>query len=220
MPEFAPDALTDVESLRAWLGEEDAPEAALIDAINGVSRQIRQYLGRQLVPLEEDVTKRFVYDGGGILDLLETELRSAAPTITLYSDMPTSEQVVLSAADASSEAEYRLEPRGGTPEGTYLWVVLPRLQPKTVTTSSYAVDREDKLIEVSITGDWGAGVVPGDVKLAANIAAADAFRNPEGVEQRQLGQGMLSADQDDEYAFGLSKRVRGILRPYRRISLG
>jgi hypothetical protein len=220
---LADDALTDVASLRAWLGEEDAEEEACEDAINGVSRNIRNYLDRQLVPFEEDAEKRFLYDGSGFLELLGTELRFGAgvsdPVITLYVDMPVSEQVVLSAGDASSEADYRLEPRGGTLEDTYLSIILPRLDPKTLTSSSYALEGEDKQIEVKIVGDWGAGVVPGSVKLAANVAASEAYRNPEAGEDRQLGPLSIDSDDTDDFAFGLSKRVRAMLKADRRVAL-
>ena len=216
------DALTDVDAVRRWLGDPDDwgddDEAAVADAINGVSRSLLLWMGRQFVD-EIAVTKRFTYDGGGYIDLTNTELKveQTALAITAYSDFPTSEHVTLAAATATTEADYRFEPRNGTLEGTYLWIVLPRLAPKTLSGTTYEPLGSDKLVEISITGDWGAGQVPPDVKLACTEECAFLYRNPEGAEDRSVGPYSMS-DSDDN-TFGLSRRARERTRGHRRVNL-
>lgn len=212
------DALTDIGSVRSWLGESDADQEAIELAINGISRSIKWWTGRQLAPPELAVVKRFAYDGEGILDLTTTELKGAPTSITLWADLPTAEQVVLVAGSASVEGEYRLEPRNGTEEGTYLSLVLPRVNPKTIASGrGYEPSGDDKLIEVAILGDWGADQIPGDVRLACTEEAAARFRNPEGVDDRSVGP-YATRDTDDG-TFGLSKFCRERLRAYKRTNI-
>lgn len=211
--ETEPYALTTKESLKAWLGDEAWDERAAVDAINGVSELMHLYMDRQLVPTEDGMTKRFQYDGDGILDLRGTELR-AATAITVYSDMPASQQVVLSAGDVNNEASYRLYDLRA--QGAYLSLLLPRLTVRTLTSSEYALDPLDKPIEIAIAGNWGAGVIPGAVRMACNVAAAEAYGNPEAAAERSVGASNVDQDEDDDWSFGLSKRVRRMLREFRR----
>lgn len=213
---LAPYALTSTTALRAWLGDPDAGQVELEAAINGVSKSIRHFTGRQFKPAETAVTKRFTYDGSGILDLAKTELADEPTAITLFTDLPTTEHLALSPATATSEADWRLEPRGGTDEGTYLWLALPTLEPRSSSETGYAPDGDVKLIEVTVEGDWGTATVPGDVELACMVGCADLYRSPEGADERRLGPLALDHDDDDDFAFGLSNRVREMLRPYRR----
>ena len=211
-----PYALSDVESFREWIGEEDAPEGACEQAINGVSDSLRRYLDRQLMPVQNNVEKTFWYDGSGFLDLSGTELRfgDTTPTITLYADLPASQQVVLAGATVSSEADYGWEAQ--THEGTMLQLVLARADAMTYSTSDYSRNAIDKGVSVKIAADWGAGVIPALARLACNIAAAEMYRNPEAGDARSLGPLQIDADEDDDWAFGLPRRVRRMVSPLRR----
>ena len=201
--------------MRAWLGDAGADQAECEIALNGVSRSIRWFTGRQFKPKQDAATKKFAYDGNGVLELTDTELR-VLTSITLYTDLPASEQLVLAAATGTSEADFRLEPRGGTEEGTFLYLALPYLDPKSLSETGFAPDGDIKLIEATVVGDWGTDVVPGDVELACLTAAADIYRSPEGADERRLGPLSLDHADDEDWAFGLSTRVREMLRPYRR----
>lgn len=215
-------ALADVASVRRWIGDAEVDEDLVEDGVNGVSQSILRWTGRQFAP-EVGVTKRFVYDGEGILDLTSTELRIADPVVTplvvtAYSDLPASEQLVLVDAAVDSEGDYRLEPRQGTSEGTYLWLVLPRLQPRSSSTTGYQPSGDDKLVEISVEGDWGADQVPPDVKLACIEEVARLLRNPEGVQDRAVGP-FVTREAEDASSFGLSRRCRERLRPFKRTNV-
>lgn len=190
------DALTTVAQLRLHMGESALDTTRAETAINAMSRTIRSYTGRQFLPDENPATKKFKYDGRGMLMLAQsrswaTELKTVT-SIMLFSDLPSGQQAALSAGTPNvTEADYRLEPRQGTRESTYLWLTLPMVTLEQVPVGpapgGYQLAPESKKIEVTIVGRWGAAVTPGDVEAACLIAAANYLRNPEAFASRSLG---------------------------------
>jgi hypothetical protein len=224
-------ALTSLEKARLQvLGDADdtAQDERLTDLVNAFSLSVINYVRRQFQPTEDGATKRFSYSGKGVIDLTVIddqpyELR-AVTAITLYSDMPASYQVVLSNGDASNEADYRLNPRNKTREGTYTWLLLPTQLslPPVASTSPTRLGPELKEYEISITGDWGAGVVPSIVEKVVLRELANDFRNPEGFQNRSLGEFAVTEMIDgggSGYA-PLSWGSKRLLEPYRRPVIG
>lgn len=224
------DALTTVADLRNHIGEQSLTVARAERAINAMSRTIRNYCGRQFVPREGDQTalaKKFRYDGSGMLVLgaspsYATELRQVT-SIVLFSDLPSANQVTLSAGTANvTEADYRLEPRQGTREGTYLWLTLPSIPPSLIpdgpSPGGYTLEADTKRIEVTITGKWGAGDVPEDVEAACLIAATNYLRNPEAFQSRSLGDFSFTESVPTAIDTGqsLPRDARALLYDYRR----
>jgi hypothetical protein len=214
---IATDALTTIQAARSYVGDPNADQNLITVLINSASRSIRQYTSRQFLPAETAVAKKFRYDGAGILDLPFTELRTVT-SIVAYTDLPSADQVTLTPASGTTEADWRLEPRQGTSEGTYLWLILPTTLPwKQDSTSAYP-PRWDKGIELTITGNWGAATVPGDVEEACLMAVANRYRNPEGVTSRTLGALSISDIPDaPNFSSSLPRAARYILNPYRRV---
>lgn len=190
----------------------DAPhlDADVLEAhVEGYSRAIQQYLEREFKPATAAAARKFRYDGHGVLDLAPYEL-TAVTAVTLYTDTPSPD--TLENGDASTESDYRLEPRNGTAEGTYTWLALPEV-PET--------PRRRRLgVEVTVTGDWGAGTAPADVQLVCARLAAAAWRNPEGFESRQLGELQFTEDVAPGEEYGLPRSARRALARYRRPRFG
>ncbi len=156
--ELAAYALTTIEDVELYMdrvgvqgsrGSEADELRFIASLINAKSAAILAYTRRQFKPTENAATKKFLYDGSGRVLLAPYELRTLT-TARLYTDRAESAWRTLQPQTASAEAEYTLEPRQRTVVGTYLSLILPRL------------GRGD--YEVSIIGDWGAGIVPADVK--------------------------------------------------------
>lgn len=201
------DALCTVDEAQSYLGDPGADTTVLELVVNGKSRAIQRYCRREFCPKTAAEARSFSYDGSGILSLSPYELR-AATTITVNgSEIQTT--------------GYRVEPRGKTPEGTYLWLLLPAYGPGR-STPSIAVDLPPTEFghEVIVTGDWGAfddhTDVPGDVKLACLIAVAQGWRNPEGFQGRSLGELDIAVGAADFDNSSLPLAARQLLSPYRR----
>ncbi len=209
-------ALTTVQAARGRLNDDDADLDKLEGLINGYSLAVKKYTRREFVPTFPDPDtdpaqpRSFFYDGGGYLDLVRYELRTVT-SIVMYSDLrPVSSQTILSAGDANTECGWRLEPRPGTDEDTYLALALP------IRDVPYG--RRNYGIEVTVTGHWGVGYVPGDVEMATLTAVADAWRNPEGFATRSLGE-LTFSEQADEEGGSLPQASRDLLIPYRRSTI-
>jgi len=211
-----PDALTTVAKVQTRPGMAGVDGGRIEDSINAFSVAIKRYIRRQFKPTETGITKRFRYDGNGILDLgaddPPTEL-SLLTSITLYSDLPASSQLVLFAGDASSEADYRLEPRNKTEQGTYTWLVLPLADFRRASTSLTPIIGRVREAEVKIVGNWGAGVVPADVELACIREVTNDLRNPEGFSSRSAGD--FAFVEDPSASWPLSRKTRQLLDSYR-----
>jgi hypothetical protein len=215
------DALSDIERVKDCVpAAANAKQTRLELLVNSYSRTIRHYTGRQFKPAETALTKSFRYDGLGLLILSKTELRTVS-AIVLFSDLPAADQVTLQPASGSSEADYRLEPRQGTLEGTYLQIALKRLcgwDFKTDSATGNAPSRSTVFAQVAITGDWGAAVVPGDVEHALMIAIDNALKNPSAMASQSLGGLSFSEAIDAADATGqaLPRDARALLHEYRR----
>lgn len=208
-------ALTTAQKARSYVKRvptDNSADPLLETLINAYSKAIINYVEREFKPKTDDATRVFRYDNGGYLSLAPYDLRSVT-TVTLYSDLPTSSQDVLDPQSDTIESEYRLEPRQGTPEGTYLWMVLPN-----VTRSAW---RRARVGQVSILGNWGMNETPADVELACLIAVANSYRNPEGFASRSLGE-LSFTEADTAAAVGgaqsLPPDARALLGPYKRNS--
>jgi hypothetical protein len=202
-------ALTSIENVELMLdrvgsqgsrGDEADDLRWIARLINSFSKTIQDETGRQFMPTENAVTKIFSYDNTGSLGLAPTEAR-AITTVTAYSDIPGSEEVWTPAYTGG--LDYWAMPREQTSEGTYLWLEVPR---------RYYWGRGD--IQVSILGNWGAGVVPEDVAYVCEAEVANAYNRAtarvtslEGLEVNDVG------------PFALSRRSLDILSAYRNTAL-
>lgn len=199
------DALATVAEARTWLRDPAADQTAIEILINGYSRAARIYCRRQFAPTETAAAHSYRYEGGGFLDLSPFEARTVT-AVVVGTDLADADEVTLDAQTSTQEAEYRLEPRQGTIDGTFLRLSLPAYRP-----------RPPHHYQVTVTGDWGMEAVPADVKLACLISVAGGFRNPEQFGSRQLGELSLSeVDAFNEPGFSLPSAARNLLRPYRR----
>ncbi|HXH36039.1 MAG TPA: hypothetical protein VNJ54_16795, partial [Plantibacter sp.] len=201
-----PIALTSIEDVELLLdrvglqgsrGDEEDDDRLIAFYINAFSEQIQRYTRRQFLPLEANTAKVFRYDGSNTLSLAPSEARSISE-IRFNTDQAVSAQQVITADS------YRSEPRQKSESGTYLGLVLPTT---LVGSSSYWAD-----IQVSITGNWGAGIVPDAVQYVCAAEAANAYmratqRAPRGVAAEDfLG--------PDIGPFPLSRRSMAVLDDY------
>lgn len=217
------DALTTLEACRVhlkrpqtWNQDEQDRVQRLI---NAYSRQIRLYTGRQFVPAESAVTKKFRYEGSGMISLSPFELNGAPTTITLGTDLPTSSWQVLPAQDANTESQYRLEPRQGTLEGTYLWLSLPEIGMYSPLAPETLVSRRARGHEISILGNWGMGQLPADVELACMIAVSNGYLNPSAMQSVSVGGMSLSEVVESggqSEGIALPRDARSLLAQYKR----
>jgi hypothetical protein len=207
---LAANALTSVANARLWLRDSQADQARLELMINSVSLLIAAYTRREFVPAVNAATRRFRYDGGGILSLAPYDLRSVT-AIVLFSDLPSSSQRTLAAQSPTQAGEYRLEPRNRTPEQTWLRVALPVLPAPAGAARAFGY-------EVAVTGDWAVGSVPADVEEAALIAIEDMWRNPGGAASRSLGafevvgEVPVPADAGDALPRAARQKLRRLMR--------
>jgi hypothetical protein len=172
--------------------------------INSYSAAVIRYCERQFRPVETAATKTFAYRGRGFLSFAPYDLRNVTAMSFGGAGVTTTPLV--------QNTDYTLEPRGQTPEGTYL----------------YATIRRDFLPwpvfgwpQVVVTGDWGMPAVPADVEQATLIAIADGYRNPEGAASRGLGELAYQEVPEPVETAGrsLPPDARALLTPYRRLVL-
>lgn len=175
--------LTTLASVREYLqlsaGQTDT-DALLSTFITQASQAIMRWTGREFAPQSAATTRKFRYEGGGVLRLAPYTLASSVtPTITIDTDGSTPSNTALTVDD------YRLEPRNA-PDGVYTHIELRNFGPSARTSSvDYWRSRQ-----VSITGTWGYASVPDDVKLAANIAVGFLMRNHSALPAHDLGEDM------------------------------
>ncbi len=202
-------ALTTMEAAEVFLARTGTQGAAIQEAdddtylellVNAYSDAIRDYCEREFKPQVAAETRRFRYNGSGLLSLAPYDLRTVT-AITMNADLPTASQTVLSAGSATTEADYRLEPPQKTLLGTYLALTLPL---NRYTNS-----------EVSVAGAWGAATIPASIELACLIAVRDAYPT--------AGGGGLSSPFDgddpgagDSSVSSLPQAARALLGPYKR----
>ena len=200
------DALATVDQARAMIRDQAADNDLLELLVNGYSRACALYTRREFAPATDDVSRTFRYSGGGWLDVTPYELRAVA-TVVVGSDLATVDQVTLDEQSGTQQAGYRLEPRQGTLDGTFLRLSLPTM---------HALEPHHH--QVTVTGDWGMTTVPPDVTLACLIAVANGYRNPEAFASRQLGELALveAGGGGDIAGQSLPDAARNLLKPYRR----
>lgn len=220
------DALTTIENVKLLLSsskQDPNMDDKLQLLINSYSRAIRLYTSRQFLPVETAISKKFRYEGNGYLNLPNTEV-TAVTSMTLYTDLPQTSWVVLAGQNATTEAQFRLEPRNGTLEGTYLWLTLPEIGMFSPLVPEPIVTRRARASEITVLGNWGAGVVPGDVEHACMMSVANAYRNPEGFAARSLAGFSFSEMAESqvlaETGLSLPRDARALLAPYKRPSYG
>ena len=202
-----PHDLTTVETAKAFARIKRADSTSdlrLPILISAMSRAIGRYTQRQFVGLNHptsdggpvdtavEVARRFAYDGSGYLSLAPYEARSIS-SVTLDGDALTE---YTTGSDLDSD-EYAPRPLQQTPEGTYLSLML-------FETNADAI--------VEVTGLWGIVDVPEDVELACLHAVSDAYRNPEGVPSRSIGDGLVVGE-DSEEGGSLPRAARALLSP-------
>jgi hypothetical protein len=179
------DALVEYEEALEYVGEKGAAPGSIELLVNAWSRRLQAYLGRQLKPqTEAGTTYRFRYDGSGYLSFQPFELADCE-SIVLGSDLPLGVQRTLLAQTAELAAEYRLEPRNKTKEGTWLWAALPEAASYLGRATARKLAQGS---EVAVTGTWGASEVPASVKLACLIMVKNQWMSPEGYATRTVGE--------------------------------
>lgn len=206
------DALTTIEQVELLLdrvgtqgtsGQEENDKKLIADLVNAFSDAVHAYTQRQFKPTQTTATKLFVYDGNGSLSLAPYEATTVT-AVVLYSDRPVGEQWTLIAAD-----DYRLEPRQKTAESTYLSVTLPKVRSGGLTVDGDVVRQDLRGVQVSVTGTWGAGVVPSDVEYVVKAEAANAYMR--ATQRAPRGIGAEDFLGPDVGPLALSRRAQAIL---------
>jgi hypothetical protein len=132
-----------------------------------------------------------------MLSLKPYDLRTAT-TIKAFVDYPTANQVTLAAGTTTTLGEYRLPVDPLT--NTIRWVDFgdyPYRYPYGLPyTDIVPFGMQQTRYQFSITGDWGIGTVPEDVKLAVLIAVKDSVVNPEGGLSRTFGELSINEPSD------------------------
>lgn len=207
-----PVGLTTLEALRLHVlrNDADATQDAKLTAYGeALSERVKDMCPREFVadPASEDdepVARDFFYDGSGLLDLAPYDLRELT-AISINPELDT-------AVDLAT-TEYRLNPRNGTRQGTYLSLdlIVPRHR---------ALVREFDWT-VRVTGRWGMAEVPKAVELAVWIAVDEAIKNPGSYATQQLGGYTITEQQpnldfDADARGALPRAALWALAPYRR----
>lgn len=221
-----PHALIALDEARLYvLGDvtDDTQDRKLIDRINAYSEAVYAYTGREWKPVTTGATRTFWYPGYGMLSLAPYDLRTLT-SITAFTDYPTTYQATLTAGSATVVGDYRTPVDPLT--NTIRWVDFgehPFLYPSVpwLLDTQWWYGRPSTRYQFSVTGDWGIGTVPEDVKLAVKIAVAEGFRNPEGGATRTFGDLTITEPSDfgdtsaDALWRGLPREARALLTPYR-----
>lgn len=201
---------------------DDRIDRKLIKRIKEFSVAVSNYTRREWLPLTTAAARTFNYPGYGMLPLSPYDLRTVT-SVVAYTNLPTSSQVTLVPGSSSVVGEYLLRPVGGAiPAATYRWV-------EFTTGPTYRfVDSYDgypfssiypKSCSITITGDWGIGVVPEDVKLATLIAIKDSVENPTQLASRTVGPVVINEEIEEpgypeERWRALPPDSRALLAPY------
>lgn len=231
-------ALVSLADVRAFVfrdATDNRQDRELVERINEYSRAVTLYTGREWLPQTSAATRSFTYDGGTFLSMAPFEARTVT-AITLFTDQPAVNQVVLTAPGGTVEGQWRLFPSNKTLEGTYLGVYLPAIGrvPRYIDgdpwrgtgwsfTSAYF--RNDATL--TVTGDWGIATtisgIPSDVQLAVKIAIRDSYQNPVGYASATFaGESYTEEPVTNEmggggsWARNLPSESRSLLEPYRR----
>lgn len=198
--------LTDDATLRAFRPIRNTQEATttrialLISAMSSAIRRYtqREFLGKNLgegFNPDATETRTFAYDGSGYLSMAPFEAR-AITTVQLEGD----ELEAVTGSDSVGSTRYLAQPPQKTTEGTYLYLTLPTIQ-----------SCRDRDLLVEVTAKWGIVDLPDDVELAALHAVADAYGNPEGAASRNLGDGLILEEGNDEASGSLPRASRALL---------
>ncbi len=198
------DALVTLDEARQFVlnnPADNAMDRQLIKAIKEWSAVVKTFTRRQWLPLETAVTHKFSYPGYGMLPLAPYDLRTVT-SIVVYSNLPTANQTTLVAGSPTVLGDYELLPIGGAaPAATYRWLNFTPGPFGTYDWYWYDGWQEERTCEVAITGNWGIGTIPEDVKLAVLIAVKDSEENPTGSAQRQIGPLSVTPESEDfDYA--------------------
>lgn len=218
--------LTTIAAIKRMPSLKNIPlpdEEALQDDIAAYSRAIRHFTGREFMPKtpasdsSAEVNRTFTYDGMGSLSLEPFEARSVS-AVNIRSEGVT-------ASTAPDPVYWWPGPTEKTDEGTYLWLRLPEYAaaygpfPVANANPGYLATNRPVVYLITVTGRWGAGVVPPDVELACRIAVAHHYRAPEGMASRSVGEMVFTTDPGDptvEDGLSLPRDARYLLGPYRR----
>jgi hypothetical protein len=169
---------------------DDSNDTRLIRRINRMSEAVYAYTNREWLPVST-ATRKFGYPGYGLLSLGDYDLQTVT-SIVAFTDYPTAYQLTLNAGTTTALGDYRLQPAGGhRPAGTYKWIEFGRHPYTALPLWPYDLYNGYRdfggRFEITITGTWGIGVVPDDVKQAVLIAIEESYVNPTGAASRTVG---------------------------------
>lgn len=184
---------------------KEGDEDLIVDYIDGYSAAVAKYTNREFIPkvpasdADPVVARTFKYDGSGFMSFERQEAREiTAVRVDALGGVGYEDVDVLI---------WEAGPVEKTDEGTYFWLTF---------TNRWRRQRAGFKLEV--TGRWGIGFVPGDVKLATVIAVAHLYRNPENLATRNVGEWDIAEEtgDTDPYAGSLPRASRNLLLPYMR----
>jgi hypothetical protein len=186
-------ALTSVANAKIWLRRQNVSGMAATDdtnvitlLINGVSNAIAKHCERQFIP-ETAATHTFKYTGDGLINIAPYEIR-AITTLTIGG-------ITLVAGTGIGDGDYIPQPRDQSAEDTYLWIDT-RAYVYKYPRNGYLLAPLLNQRDVVIVGNFGMAAVPADVEMAALIAVADMYRNPEQAATRGSGDFQISEIQE------------------------
>lgn len=192
-----PNALTTVPKARLHVFRDvtqTSNDEALVLYINWASDAIQNYTKREFVP-QDNVDRIFDWDGSSYIDLAPYELR----TLTDISYESDSTQVTVATRN------YRLEPRGGTRQATFLSLHLAPAPIPPLYDFGY---------QLTITGDWGMSAIPADVEGACLLMVADLWRNAGGWQFSGSGGLQVQEPLAMMPVGGVPPAARRLLQPY------
>jgi hypothetical protein len=221
-------ALVTLEEAREFVQgnpADDRVDAKLIRRIKEFSVVTASYTRREWLPITIAAARTFRYPGYGMLRLAPYDLR-AATLVKAYTNLPTAQQITLVPADATTVGDYQLRPIGGAiPAATFRWLELTSATLfssqgfRSVYGYPYVPTAYPGACSITITGDWGIGVIPEDVKLAVLIAIKDSVENPSQLASRTVGPVVVDeVPEDPGFPEGrwraLPAESRALLSPY------
>lgn len=203
-------ALTSIENVELMIDKvgqqgsvshEEDDKRWIAELINVFSKLVNDYLERELLPTADGLTRTFQYDGDGVLSLAPYEARTIS-AVVVYSNLPAINQVALTEGYTDTGYSWYGVPRDKTPEGTFLQIEIPR-------RSRW---HRDTWVDVTVTGDWGSGIVPRTVRHVVEAEIANAYWNSRRRVPTNLEEASYLAVRELDYA--LDSTAEKMLDPH------
>jgi hypothetical protein len=206
MNDLSARALVNLQEVRRYVYRDEndgSRDDILVDAVNMVSDAIWDYCRREFLATATAGVRVFQIAAAGWIDFSPYDLRTLT-SIVRYTDREVGLQQTL------TSDQYRLQPAGKTPAGTYLHVQVPvPTLPETEPGFGW---------QATITGDWGMSKTPETVKLACLQWVENICKNPGSWASQTMSGFIIVPAQDftTPTPAGMPPAVRYRLSAWRR----